>query len=119
MNKSIYTMLDGDRFELKDIKVYEELSCETTAFSANVFLNGEHIGYVKNSGQGEGNYPQYLNKEHCDKMATLESRLLEHTYHTQPFPFAPDGMELNYNLDFLIGMMVMSAHCRNPKKYTI
>lgn len=38
--------------ELKKIKVAEHMSEETTAFTAELFVNGVNIGYVKNDGRG-------------------------------------------------------------------
>lgn len=40
------------KIELKKIKVAEHMSDETTAFTAELFVNGIHIGYVKNDGRG-------------------------------------------------------------------
>ena len=38
--------------ELKKIKVAANMSEETTAFTAELFINGKNIGYVKNDGHG-------------------------------------------------------------------
>lgn len=40
------------KIELKKIKVSESLSEETTAFTADVFVDGTCIGYAKNGGYG-------------------------------------------------------------------
>jgi hypothetical protein len=40
------------KIELKNVKFYERLSEETTAFTADVFANGKKIGYAKNDGCG-------------------------------------------------------------------
>lgn len=40
------------KIELKKIKVFESLSEETTAFSADVHINGKLAAYAKNNGQG-------------------------------------------------------------------
>lgn len=40
------------KIELKKIKVAEHMSEETTAFTADLFVDGKNIGYVKNDGHG-------------------------------------------------------------------
>lgn len=40
------------KIELKNIKTYPALSEETTAFSAEIFIDGRKAGYAKNDGHG-------------------------------------------------------------------
>jgi hypothetical protein len=40
------------KIELKKIKVSEHMSEETTAFTAEIHINGMNAGYAKNSGRG-------------------------------------------------------------------
>lgn len=40
------------KIELKNIKVYERMSEETTAFNADIWVNGAKIGYAENRGCG-------------------------------------------------------------------
>lgn len=48
---------------LKNIKVSEKLSEETTCFSADVFVNGKKVAYARNSGRGGcTDYNSYENK---------------------------------------------------------
>lgn len=42
--------------ELKNIKVNERFSEETTQFMADIFVNGKKVGYAKNDGQGGSTY---------------------------------------------------------------
>ena len=37
--------------ELKNIKIAEHLSEETTAFTADIFVNGKKVGYARNDGR--------------------------------------------------------------------
>lgn len=37
---------------LKNLKIYEGLSEETTAFTADVYVNGKKVAYAKNDGHG-------------------------------------------------------------------
>lgn len=47
------------KVELKNVKVYEQLSEETTAFTATIYLNGKKAGDAKNDGHG-GNTSIYI-----------------------------------------------------------
>jgi len=40
------------KIELRNIKVAEYLSEETTAFSADIYIDGKKVGYAKNDGDG-------------------------------------------------------------------
>ena len=40
------------KIELKKLRVYKHLSEETTAFSADVYVNGKNVGTARNSGEG-------------------------------------------------------------------
>jgi len=46
--------------ELRKVKVYRGMSEETTAFTAQLWVDGEHIAYVKNDGRGGNNDIQHL-----------------------------------------------------------
>jgi hypothetical protein len=40
------------KIELKKLKISEHLSEETTAFTAEIHVNGMNVGYARNTGQG-------------------------------------------------------------------
>jgi hypothetical protein len=40
------------KIELKNIKIYSAMSEETTAFTADIYVNGEKVGYARNDGRG-------------------------------------------------------------------
>lgn len=40
------------KIELKKLKIAEHMSEETTAFTAEIYVNGKHAGYAKNDGRG-------------------------------------------------------------------
>lgn len=44
--------LDGNVVELRNLKVYEELSEETNCFTADVYFNGTFAGNARNDGRG-------------------------------------------------------------------
>jgi hypothetical protein len=50
-------------FTLKNIKVCEWASEETTCFTATLYMNGKRLGEVRNDGQGGCNYYDFNTKE--------------------------------------------------------
>lgn len=44
------------KIELKKLKVFEEMSEETTAFVADLWINGKKVAYCKNDGHGGCTY---------------------------------------------------------------
>jgi hypothetical protein len=50
--------------QIKNIKIYEALSEETTCFTADVFVNGKKIAYAKNNGHGDSTYYNTYNPKH-------------------------------------------------------
>lgn len=44
------------KIELKSVKIFLAMSEETTAFVADVFVNGVKAAYAKNEGRGGGSY---------------------------------------------------------------
>jgi hypothetical protein len=51
------------KIELKNIKHSPSLSEETEAFTANLYINGKHAGYAKNSGHGGSTDYGAINEE--------------------------------------------------------
>ena len=115
---NIYTILNNDRLELKNVKVYEELTEETTACYAEVWLNDEHIGFVRNSGQGEGNYLNFKDKACIDKIKPFETHLMSKTF-SVIYPFMSRGAVMQYDLDLLIGLMAEAAHYEHKTFFKI
>jgi hypothetical protein len=46
------------KIELKKVSVYERMSEETTAFNADIFVDGVKAGYAKNDGHGGSTFYQ-------------------------------------------------------------
>jgi hypothetical protein len=49
-------VMTENKAELRKVKIARNMSEETTAFTAELHFNGEHIGNVKNTGQGGDNH---------------------------------------------------------------
>lgn len=44
------------KIELKSLRIYDRMSEETIAFTADVYVNGKKVAYAKNDGQGGSTY---------------------------------------------------------------
>ena len=53
-------MVKIESVELKNVKVAQHMSEETTAFTATLYINGKKAAHVKNDGRGGDNYPSFL-----------------------------------------------------------
>lgn len=48
------------KLELKNIKVHEDMSEETTCFSATLYANGKKVATCKNDGRGGSTYVHFI-----------------------------------------------------------
>lgn len=79
--QSIYQNMSTMQIELKNIMVAEHMSEETTAFTANLYINNKKIAFVKNDGRGGcTNYQLYEQadrsllhqaEEYCKKLPPI------------------------------------------------
>lgn len=83
--------------ELRAIKHHKSLSQETAAFTAELWVNGKLAGTVQNTGQGEGNYPRWID----EKLAPKVGKYME----SLP-PKATKYGGLSMTLDFYIALLV-------------
>lgn len=51
--RTIEITINDYTFYLKNLKIHEDMSDETTCYSADLYCNGKKIAYCKNSGHGE------------------------------------------------------------------
>ncbi len=63
------------KIELKKLKVAKHLSEETTAFSAELHVDGVLAAYVSNHGQGGCNETHFLDRDLGDKVEAEAKRL--------------------------------------------
>lgn len=97
---------------LYNIKVCEWMSDETLAMHAEIALNGIPIGYVQNNGCGEGNYPK-VTSQFSDEFNDCLKDIKRHHFHSE-HPYVCDW---DYNIDFLIGMMVEQYYYEKRKNF--
>lgn len=84
------------KFELKSISFSERLSEETNAFTADLFVNGKKLCYVKNSGQGgctDYHVHDFKNHDYLKEVETYCRLLPPVIYH---------GTNLGNNLEMVI-----------------
>ena len=102
-------------FSLKNIEVFESLSDETTAFTADVYVGKTKVGTCENSGKGEGNYPCIYDASDRALMENIEKEVGKHCC------YIDDGLghviDLDYDLDLLIALMVDCAWVQGRKTY--
>lgn len=113
MTKNITLKVGKYKFGVANLEVYERMSEETIAFSADITINGVAVGHCSNSGKGEGNYP-FIAKEYWDKYDAIEKEVSNYVYKTQ---YMGKPMQWNYTMDFLISNMVYEAWYENKKTY--
>jgi hypothetical protein len=112
--KNIKVKVENHTFELKNIQVAEFLSEETTAFAADVYIDGKKVGYCSNNGHGEGNYPR-IDNQYQDLYQEVEEGVKKNHFHdVTNYGHVCDW---DYSMDFLIGMMVWDAHYDNKSTY--
>jgi len=58
--------------QLKNVKFSEHLSEETNAFTANLYVDGKRIGYIRNDGRGGNTNVQPYDIEHKEKFREVE-----------------------------------------------
>jgi hypothetical protein len=52
-----------ESIQLKNVKVAWNMSEETTAFTATLYIDGAKVAYVKNEGTGGDNHPRFMDRE--------------------------------------------------------
>lgn len=81
--------------ELKKVQFSEHLSEETNAFTANLYVDGKHLGYIRNDGRG-GNTDVYHNKpEHKEKFREVE----EYCKTLPPRTYTFNGQEHSFDMN--------------------
>jgi 23S rRNA C2498 (ribose-2'-O)-methylase RlmM len=91
------------QIELKKVNINERMSEETTAFTADLYINGKKVGYAKNDGHGGSTFYQSYGSP-ADRKAIQDAEDYCKSLPSMKFP-ARDGMkawELEMNLEHYI-----------------
>jgi hypothetical protein len=95
------------KLSLKNLKVSEHLSEETTAFTATVYIDGERAFYARNQGHGGENM---LDPITADRSGRKKIYLAQEHFRAQPsVPCEYDGSPLPMSLDFAVSLAVEEA----------
>jgi hypothetical protein len=88
--------------ELKKVKIARFMSEDSTAFTAELWVDGNLIGHVKNSGQGGNNL---LDPADWTPEGHAKVREFEEWCETQP-PSVFEGHSLSMNSDLFLGLLI-------------
>jgi len=103
------------KIELKSIKIAEFLSEETTAFTADIFVDGIKVGYAKNDGHGGSTgYNAYEGKR--DLLHKAEQFCLGLPSKTYDIGGGRSPLVLEMNLEFIIDELVEAELKRKDAK---
>jgi hypothetical protein len=91
------------KIELKKLKVFEEMSEETTAFVADLWINGKKVAYAKNDGHGGCTFYNAY-PEQRELLAEAEAYCQSLPPHVTEF--MGKEMSIDQNLEFVIDCLV-------------
>ena len=77
--------------ELKKLKVYKGLSHDSTAFNAELWIDGKLAAYCENDGHGGDNFIQYVDRMHGK--SAFEAAFAEWTGAMPPMPIEDEFLE--------------------------
>lgn len=100
------------KVELKKLKVHNDMSEETTCFSAEVYIDGKHVGHAKNDGRGGCTF---IHPEQGMRPTLEAAEAWAKTLPNLPSEYSPDGLPMHF--DFYIDMLVdVSQTCKKNKR---
>jgi hypothetical protein len=101
------------KIELKNVKISESLSEETTAFTADIFVDGKKAGYARNDGRGGcTEYHSFPETRELFNKAEKFALTLPKTVHE----FNGKKHEFNSNLELVIDNIIESILEQKYKK---
>lgn len=103
------------KIELKKINVAEHLSEETTAFTAEIYVDGKNVGYARNSGRGGSTdcspYP-----EHRELFKSAEQHCLSLPARKFPSELGMKAFEIPMDLEQFVDQAVENHLKEKDKK---
>ena len=97
------------KLELKNVKIHEDISEETTCFSAYLYINGKKAAYCKNRGYGGATDVDFENRE---TMLAFKKYCKEN-----PIVHYFNGKEYSYDsMDVRIDELLVEYQCKNDLK---
>lgn len=102
------------KIELKSLKIYDGMSEETIAFTADIFVNGKKVAHAKNDGNGGSSY--YTRYQNADR--TLLVAAEDYCKGLPPKKYESNGsvIEIKQTLEDVIEGLVNEAYNEKEKK---
>lgn len=94
--------------KLKNLKIYNAMSEETIAFTADLFINGKKIAYCKNEGCGGNTY--YHRYSNTDRALLVEAEDYCKALSPKKIEYAKETFELPQSLESVIDEWVYRVH---------
>jgi hypothetical protein len=104
------------KIELKKLQIFERMSEETTAFAAEIYVNGINVGYAKNDGHGGSTY--YHSHEGKRDILSIAESYCVNNLPPKRYP-ASNGMrafEIKMNLEHFIDGLVEDELLKKERK---
>ena len=89
--------------ELKNVKIAEFLSEETTAFTATLYIDGKKVGFAKNDGRGGNNSIYHLSSKERPQIQAFYEWAAEQPPNISEFGELP--MSGDFYITLLVGAM--------------
>ena len=105
------------KIELKKLKIAEHMSEETTAFTAEIYVDGVNAGYAKNDGRGGcTDYHHNPDQKSKDLMRKAEAHCLTLPPIKYPASHGMKAFDVKMNLENLIDQFVEDELKRKDQK---
>ena len=110
-----------ESIQLKNVKIAWNMSEETTAFTATLYIDGKKAAYVKNEGTGGDNHPRFtdreLEKEFHEFCKNLPPEYLDDD-DDEPYPMTYDSFLGNLLSEWILNDDWKKA-CKKGVVYTL
>lgn len=110
-----------ESIQLKNVKIAWNMSEETTAFTATLYIDGKLAAHVKNEGTGGDNYPRFtdreLEKEFHEFCKNLPPEYLDDD-DDEPYPMTYDSFLGNLLSEWILNDDWKKA-CKKGVVYTL
>lgn len=105
------------KIELKKLKIAEHMSEETTAFTAEIYVDGKNVGYAKNDGRGGcTDYHSNPDPQSRKVIESAEKYCLGLPPIKYPAEHGMKAFEVEMNLEGFIDQLVMDELKKKDQK---
>lgn len=105
------------KIELKNVKINESFSEETTMFQANIFVDGVKVAYARNEGRGGNTHYNAYDPSKRDLLKKAEEFCLALPPHKYPASHGMRAFEVKMNLEqFIDNLLEEELRKKDQKK---